>query len=49
MAHYSSKGYFVAELKKAGIIKHPVTQEKLEKYRTSELRYLYFKHIIDKE
>lgn len=42
MAHLGSKGYYVAELKKAGILKHPREKKSLKKYNTTELRALFF-------
>lgn len=42
MAHYGSKGYYVAELKKLGIRKHPTEDRKLESMKMTELRNIYF-------
>jgi hypothetical protein len=44
MAYYGSKGWFVQELKKLGIYRHPVDLRKIETYRTAVLRSLYFKY-----
>lgn len=43
MATVYSKGWFVLELKKAGVRKHPVDQRKLELHKEYVLRNLYFK------
>ena len=41
MAHKYSKGWFVQQLKTAGIRYHPIERRKLELYKTYELRRLY--------
>lgn len=48
MAHYGSKGYYVAELKKAGVLKHPREKKSLKKYNTTELQSLYF-NLVEKK
>lgn len=42
MAYAGSKGWYVQELRKMGITKHPVDKRKLESHKTFELRNLYF-------
>ena len=41
MAHQYSKGWFIQQLKTAGIRYHPIERRKLELYKTFELRRLY--------
>ncbi|MFJ7678305.1 DUF2639 domain-containing protein [Peribacillus sp. NPDC097264] len=41
MAHQYSKGWFIQQLKTAGISYHPIERRKLELYKTYELRHLY--------
>ncbi|WP_409298275.1 YflJ family protein [Peribacillus sp. SCS-26] len=41
MAYKYSKGWFIQQLKAAGISKHPVERRKLELYRIHVLRNLY--------
>ena len=43
MAYFGSKGWFVQQLKQQGIHYHPIDKRKLEKYRASTLRQLYWK------
>ncbi|CAM4157231.1 DUF2639 domain-containing protein [Geobacillus sp. FSL K6-0789] len=45
MAHFGSKGWLVAELKKAGIARHPVGRKKIETYKAAELYGLYRKYV----
>jgi len=45
MAHVGSKGWYISELKRMGIRKHPIGRKKLELYRTSEIRNLYLEKI----
>ncbi|KJE27080.1 UNVERIFIED_ORG: uncharacterized protein DUF2639 [Anoxybacillus amylolyticus] len=45
MAHFGSKGWLVAELKKAGIARHPVGRKKIETYKATELYGLYRKYV----
>ncbi|MRX70704.1 DUF2639 domain-containing protein [Bacillus lacus] len=40
MAYYGTKGWYIQELKKQGISKHPVERRKLELYKTYILRNL---------
>ncbi|WP_163102716.1 DUF2639 domain-containing protein [Peribacillus alkalitolerans] len=42
MAYQYSKGWYLQQLKEAGITKHPVERKKLELYRTFVIRKLYF-------
>jgi len=42
MAFRGSKGWFIQELKKMGISKHPVERKKLELYKTYLIRNLYW-------
>lgn len=46
MAYPGSKGWYVGELKKLGISKHPIERRKLELYKTYIVRNLY-KEIVD--
>lgn len=41
MAYKYSKGWFLKELKEAGITKHPIERKKLELYKTYIIRNLY--------
>lgn len=41
MAYQGSKGWYVQELKKMGVFRHPIGKKKLEQYKTYELRNLY--------
>lgn len=41
MAYQGSKGWYVQELKKLGVNKHPIDQKKLELYKTYVVRNLY--------
>jgi len=45
MAYHGSKGWYIQELKKVGITKHPVGKKKLELYKTFELRNLYLARV----
>ncbi|CEG27519.1 hypothetical protein BN1002_02386 [Bacillus sp. B-jedd] len=45
MAYVGSKGWYISELKRMGIKKHPVGLKKLELYRTAEVRNLYLEKI----
>lgn len=45
MAYEGSKGWYIQELKKLGITKHPIEKRKLELYKTFEVRNLYFEII----
>ncbi|WP_420837818.1 DUF2639 domain-containing protein [Bacillus mesophilus] len=42
MTYTGSKGWFVQQLKAAGVNRHPKGLKKLEVYDTSTLRRLYF-------
>jgi hypothetical protein len=42
MAYEGSKGWYIKELKKMGITKHPIEKRKLELYKTFVIRSLYF-------
>ncbi|MDF0729066.1 YflJ family protein [Cytobacillus sp. S13-E01] len=48
MAYHGSKGWYVQQLKLNGVNKHPVDRRKLESYKTSTLRNLYFELITKK-
>ncbi|WP_210365118.1 DUF2639 domain-containing protein [Bacillus sp. REN3] len=48
MAYKGSKGWYINELKKAGITKHPVGKRKLELYKTYIIRKIYYDHIINR-
>jgi hypothetical protein len=41
MAYEGSKGWYIHELKKIGVTKHPVEKRKLELYKTFVVRNLY--------
>lgn len=41
MAYQYSKGWFIQQLKDAGISYHPIERRKLELYKTFVLRRLY--------
>ncbi|PLR98925.1 DUF2639 domain-containing protein [Bacillus sp. T33-2] len=47
MAYFGSKGWYIKELKKAGIAFHPVEKKKLELYKTFVVRQLYLKHVVN--
>ncbi|WP_423407092.1 DUF2639 domain-containing protein [Heyndrickxia sp. MSNUG] len=42
MAYEGSKGWYIKELKKMGITKHPIEKRKLELYKTYVVRSLFF-------
>lgn len=42
MAYEGSKGWYIKELKKMGITKHPIEKRKLELYKTFVVRSLFF-------
>lgn len=44
MAYQYSKGWFIQQLKQKGIFKHPIERKKLELYKTSIIRNLYFEY-----
>lgn len=44
MAYQGSKGWYVQELKKLGISKHPVEHRKIELFKTYVLRNLYVQY-----
>lgn len=44
MAYQGSKGWYVQELKKLGISKHPVEHKKIELYKTYVIRNLYVQY-----
>ncbi|KAB2333530.1 DUF2639 domain-containing protein [Bacillus mesophilum] len=46
MAYYGSKGWYIAELKKKGIRKHPIEAKKLEHYKTFVVRKIYLDSIF---
>ncbi|WP_442594147.1 YflJ family protein [Neobacillus sp. D3-1R] len=49
MAYPGSKGWYVQELKKLGISKHPVEHKKMELYKTYVIRNLYVQYsTVDK-
>jgi hypothetical protein len=48
MAYQGSKGWYVQELKKLGITKHPVERKKIELYRTYIIRNLYVQYTAEK-
>jgi len=41
MAYEGTKGWYIQELKKLGVTKHPVEKRKLELYKTFVVRNLY--------
>lgn len=41
MAYPGSKGWYIKELKRLGISKHPIEQRKLELYKTFIVRNLF--------
>lgn len=45
MAFKGSKGWYVQELKKLGINKHPIDQRKIELYKTYLVRNLYLEKV----
>lgn len=45
MAYKGSKGWYIQELKEAGIRKHPIELKKLEQYKTYIVRNLYLELI----
>jgi hypothetical protein len=45
MAYQGSKGWYVKELKKMGVLRHPIGKKKLEQYKTYELRNLYLTYL----
>lgn len=48
MAYPGSKGWYVQQLKEVGVNRHPVDHRKLECYKTSILRKLYFDLVLKK-
>ncbi|MDQ0226081.1 YflJ family protein [Metabacillus niabensis] len=46
MAYPGSKGWFVQQLKSKGINRHPIDRRKIELYKTSVLRGLYYDFIV---
>lgn len=48
MAFRGSKGWFIQELKKMGISKHPIERKKLELYKTYLIRNLYWEITSEK-
>ncbi|MCL6572826.1 MAG: YflJ family protein [Bacillus sp. (in: Bacteria)] len=48
MAYQGSKGWYVQQLKRVGITKHPVEHKKLELYKTFVVRNLYLKNVVNK-
>ncbi|GGE75917.1 YflJ family protein [Priestia taiwanensis] len=49
MAFKGSKGWYIQELKKVGITRHPIELRKLETYKTSIIRSIYEKHVVNTE
>lgn len=45
MAYRGSKGWYISELKKIGMKRHPVERKKLELYKTHILRNLYLEYV----
>lgn len=45
MAHIYSKGWFIQQLKQAGITRHPVERRKLKLYKTYVVRNLYVEFV----
>jgi hypothetical protein len=41
MAYEGSKGWYINELKKMGVTRHPIEKRKLELYKTYLIRNLY--------
>ncbi|MFD2445684.1 DUF2639 domain-containing protein [Bacillus sp. CGMCC 1.16607] len=48
MAYFGSKGWYVKELKKLGVSKHPVEHRKIELYKTYIIRKIYEQQFIKK-
>ncbi|MBY0124532.1 YflJ family protein [Bacillus sp. S/N-304-OC-R1] len=48
MAYKGSKGWYIQQLKEAGIKRHPIELRKLESYKTYIVRNLYH-DLIEKE
>lgn len=44
--HMYSKGWFIKQLKAIGVNKHPQNADSLERYKTYELRNLYYETIL---
>lgn len=44
MAYPGSKGWYIKELKRLGISKHPIEQRKLELYKTFIVRNLFLEN-----
>lgn len=44
MAYQGSKGWYVKELRKLGVNKHPIDRRNLKLYKTSVVRNLYLKY-----
>ena len=49
MAYQFSKGWYLQELKKAGINYLPLEKRKLENYKTFVVRNLYFEKVAKKK
>ncbi|WP_080845771.1 DUF2639 domain-containing protein [Cytobacillus gottheilii] len=49
MAYHGSKGWYIMELKKRGIRKHPIEAKKLELYKTFVVRKIYLDMIAKYE
>ncbi|PLR78389.1 DUF2639 domain-containing protein [Bacillus sp. V3-13] len=45
MAYRGSKGWYISQLKAAGVTRHPVERRKLELYKTYVVRNLYLEMI----
>ncbi|MCP3738920.1 DUF2639 domain-containing protein [Rossellomorea sp. BNER] len=49
MVYPYSKGWFIKELKNAGITHHPVEKRKLENYKTHIIRSLWMEKVKNKQ
>jgi hypothetical protein len=48
MAYPGSKGWYIQQLKKVGINRHPFYEKKLETYKTWVVRKLYLELVVNK-
>jgi hypothetical protein len=46
MAYQGSKGWYIQQLKHAGITKHPIEHRKIELYKTYIVRNLYLEIVF---
>jgi len=47
--YQGSKGWYVSQLKKMGINKHPIERKKLESYKTYVLRNMYLQKVKEEK